>query len=141
MTEDSPNGSGVTGHVTPFEEVALDQHTAFEMEFPGGVTASCRTSYGSHDDTYFEVLGTPGRVRLEPAFSVGADRTATLETDAGTAEVSAIDANDLVEEFEYFAYCVETGTTPEPDGHEGVTDLQVMAGVYESADTGRRVDL
>jgi xylose dehydrogenase (NAD/NADP) len=49
--------------------------------------------------------------------------------------------DEVVEEFEYFAYCVLTGTEPEPDGRDGVADLRVIRAIYESAERGERVEV
>jgi xylose dehydrogenase (NAD/NADP) len=47
----------------------------------------------------------------------------------------------MEEEFEYFAHCLLTGTDPYPDGTHGLVDVETITAVYESAESGRTVEL
>jgi xylose dehydrogenase (NAD/NADP) len=49
--------------------------------------------------------------------------------------------DEVLEEFDYFGYCVRSGTHPEPDGKDGLTDLRVIDAAYEAADSGTRIDI
>ncbi|MFB6173275.1 MAG: D-xylose 1-dehydrogenase Gfo6 [Halobacteriales archaeon] len=118
----------------------LDEHVAFRLRFPDGVTASCRTSYHSGDDNYITVLGREGRASVEPAFSPGSDRTLTVEADGVETEVT-VPTNEMVEEFDYFAHALLTGGTIGNDGAHGLVDMETMAAVYEADERGERVRL
>jgi xylose dehydrogenase (NAD/NADP) len=118
----------------------VDQHVAFQLEFPDAVTASCSASYDAQADDRFHLIGTEGRVEMCPAFDSTVDPTLSFEFGDERVEYTAPYVDEIAEEFDYFAHCVRTGERPEPDGRDGAVDLDVAAAVYESADTGRRVE-
>jgi xylose dehydrogenase (NAD/NADP) len=121
-----------------FEEV--EAHVTFQLQFPG-VTAACHASYDETAANRFEVRGTDGVLRLDPAFAVAVERTLTLER-AGEGAVSATARTDEVrEEFDYCAAAVTGATELEPDGAEGLADMRVVEAVYEAAETGERVSV
>ena len=41
----------------------------------------------------------------------------------------------------YFSECVLTDRAPEPSGEEGLQDVRIIQALYESADTGKAVQL
>jgi xylose dehydrogenase (NAD/NADP) len=49
--------------------------------------------------------------------------------------------DEVTEEFDYFATCVLTKSTPEPNGVEGVADMRAIEAIYEAAETGSQVTL
>jgi len=119
----------------------VDEHVAFQLSFPDGATASCTASYGASAANRLSVLGTEGRIVLEPVFDVDADRTITVERDGSSVSVDAAEPSEVAEEFDYFATGALTGMEIEPDGADGVVDVEVIEAVYESAESGRRVSL
>ena len=121
----------------------MDRHASFVLSFPGGVTASCRTSYDAAFEDYLVVLGTEGRLFLDNAFGIAYDRTLTIQGPEESGEVVEVTTggNEMVEEFDYFGNAILGGWDVEPDGEHGLVDMRVLEAVYESADTGRRVDL
>ena len=119
----------------------VDEHVAFQLEFPDGVTASCTASYRTQQDDYLRVVGTEGQATLHPAFNAEVNPTLTLEVGDERFEYEGRFVNEVAEEFDYFAHCVLTDTTPEPDGRDGVADMAAVEAIYESAETGRRVEV
>ena len=121
----------------------MDRHASFDLAFPGGVTASCRTSYDAAFEDYLVVLGTEGRLFLDDAFGIAYDRTLRIQGPEEHGDVVEVTAggDELVEEFDYFANHVLSGRTVGPDGEHGLVDMQVLEAVYESHESGRRVDL
>ncbi|MFD1567078.1 Gfo/Idh/MocA family oxidoreductase [Halolamina litorea] len=117
-----------------------DEHVHFLAEFPEGTTGEFTASFSGDADSWLELVGESGRIRIENAFVPNGERTVRVSTDAGDVTLSGIGADETVEEFDYFAHCVLTGTPPEPDGRDGLTDVAVMDAVYEAAATGRRTD-
>jgi len=116
----------------------VDEHVAFQVSFPGDVTASCTASYAGAGANRLSVLGTEGRIVLEPVFDVDADRTVTVERD-GRVTVDAPEPPEIIEEFDYFATGVLGDLDVEPDGRDGVRDVELVEAVYSSAESGRRV--
>jgi len=122
----------------PFEGV--DERVAFQVRFPGDVVGSFSASFSGHADSSLAVLGTDGKLALEDAFVPRRGRRLVVDRGARTT-LDGVGGGEVREEFDYFAHCVLVGTAPEPDGEEGLADMRVMDAVYESAETGTRVDL
>lgn len=122
-----------------FDEV--DQHVSFELTFPGGVWAACTAGFTGYASSHIELLGTEGRIRIEPAFSPATRRRVVLERGDVRATVEGPQVDEIREQFDYFAAHVRTGRRPEPDGRDGLVDMRTIDAIYESAETGRRVDL
>jgi predicted dehydrogenase len=118
-----------------------DEHVHFHTEFPTGIVGDFTASFSGSAASWLEVVGTEGRFRVENAFAPGGERELTVETDSGRVELSGLGADETREEFDYFAHCLLTGTPPEPDGLDGLIDVEVMSAVYEAAQTGHRVDV
>lgn len=122
-----------------FEDV--EEHVAFQLEFPDGATASCTASYNAHPDNQVHLLGTEGSVTVNPAYDAQVQPTVTVERGEETAELTPPFVDEVREEFEYFADCIASGTRPEPDGRDSLVDMATVEAVYESATTGRRVEI
>jgi len=118
-----------------------DEHVHFTVEFPPGVIGDFTASFSGSADSWLELVGNEGRIRVENAFVPGGERELTVETGDGTVELAGLGADETREEFDYFAHCLLTGTPPEPDGVDGLVDVQVMGAVYEAAAAGQRVDV
>jgi xylose dehydrogenase (NAD/NADP) len=122
-----------------FEEV--DEHAAFVVEYDDGTQALCRSSYRATGGTDMFIEGTEGSITLENCFAPTGPRTVELERNGHTARYEGLAANEMAEQFDYFAHCVLTGEEPGPDGEEGADDVAALYGVKRSAETGERVDL
>jgi xylose dehydrogenase (NAD/NADP) len=126
----------------PDEEFeGLDEHVAFQLEFPEGATASCSASYRAQADDRLRVVGTAGQAALNPAFNSEIRPTLIIEVGDERVEYTGPYVDEVAEEFDYFAHCVLTDATPEPDGRDSVADMEAVEAIYESAETGRRVEV
>jgi xylose dehydrogenase (NAD/NADP) len=121
-----------------FADVA-DEHATFQVEFPGTVTAACTASQGSGLSSHVQVVGTEGEVRVDPAFFPWQPRELRLTRGDVTVEHTFDQANQMTEEFDYFADRLLSGEPIYPDGRHGLTDVRTVEAVYEAADRGERV--
>lgn len=122
-----------------FEDV--DEHISFEMTFPGGISAMCTASFNGFRDDKLVLTGTDGKLLFESPYDDLAPRSLTLEIDGERYEISDEETNEIREEFDYFSSCILKEGTPEPDGEDGLTDMRIMAAIYESAASETRVAL
>jgi Predicted dehydrogenases and related proteins len=129
---------GVTRRSAPVE--AVDEHVDFQVVFPEVVGNFAATLTG-HPNAFLELHGTDGLVRLRDAFQPRRERTLVVETDTGRAVFEDIGRDETREEFDYFAHCLLTDRRPEPDGRDGLVDVEAMLAVYESARSGERIAL
>jgi xylose dehydrogenase (NAD/NADP) len=136
-----PVAAQAATHSPDPEFSGVDEHVAFQLEFPEGATASCTASYDAQADDRLRVIGTEGQAELAPAFNSEIDPT--LRVTKGDEEFSYTGefVNEVAEEFDYFAHCVLTDTRPDPDGRDSVADMEAVEAIYESAETGQRVEV
>jgi len=118
----------------------MDLHASFTMEFGDGVIVTCRTSYDTEMEDTISVLGTDGRLALEPAYEAGEQKTLRVAQGGEEIELTA-GGDEIREEFDYFANAILADRDVGPDGEHGLFDMRVLDAIYESDETGRRVDL
>ncbi|WP_254767157.1 D-xylose 1-dehydrogenase Gfo6 [Salinilacihabitans rarus] len=123
----------------PFD--AVDEHVAFQLAFPTGATASCTASFDAHAASQLELVGTEGKIRIASPFGGIVPHEIVAESGDVRTEYTGPPVDEVREEFDYFGYCVLTGTDPEPDGEDGVVDLDVIERAYDAAEAGERVRL
>lgn len=121
-----------------FERVP-DERASFELTFEAGTLASCSASQHAHRSGRFEVVGTEGRLAIEPAFFGDPRRSLTVQRGGTTAEVTAEPVDQMLEEFEYFADRLLGGGDIRPDAEHGLVDMRTIEAVYEAAATDRRI--
>ncbi|MFT4945821.1 MAG: putative dehydrogenase [Natronomonas sp.] len=134
----------VTGSVASVHEAfddVPDEHSAFQVEFPNDTFAVCTASQNAHMASHIRVTGTAGELLIEPAFYPWDDRELTFSRNGTTMDIEFEQIDQMEEEFEYFAHCLLAGTEPYADGEHGLTDIETIKGVYESAESGRRIDI
>lgn len=119
----------------------VEEHAAFQLVFPSGMTASCTTSFHAHQASSLHLLGTEGRIRIEAPF--GGYVPHDIHVEWGDVEMQYTDpvVDEVIEEFDYFANHVQTDRQPEPDGEDGVRDLEVIGAIYEAAERRTQVSL
>lgn len=124
---------------TGFEMV--DEHVSFELSFPNDVLGSCIASLNAYSTSRLVVQGTDGEIQVASPFGGIVPHSIVAERDDMRTEYTGSPVNEVIEEFDYFAHCLLTDTTPEPDGEDGLVDLRVIEAVYEAANTHCRVIL
>jgi xylose dehydrogenase (NAD/NADP) len=124
----------------PFSDVP-DEHASFTLEFPGDVHAVCTASQNAAQSSHLAIVGSEGTARLEPAFFPSQPRHLSVTRDTTAIETTFAQADQMREEFDYFADCVLSGRSPVADGEHGLVDMRVIEAVYEAAESGRRVRL
>jgi xylose dehydrogenase (NAD/NADP) len=133
--------SGTVASVQPEFAAVPDEHAAFRVDFPDHVTAVCTVSKSAYTASHLRATGTAGEVRVEPAFFPWDDRRLHLSHGGSDVEVTFDQVDQMAEEFEYFAHCLLTDTDPHADGEHGLVDVETIAGLYESSESGETVEL
>jgi len=139
LLDDDP--TAVAGRTTSAGFEAVDGHVAFRATLAGEVTLSAHASFAAAPNSFVEVKGTEGRVRMEFAFAVAPERTLVLERDGFETTVEGLSTDEVVEQFDLIATRIETGEPASLDARDGLTDVRIAEAVYEAAETGREVDL
>jgi glucose-fructose oxidoreductase len=122
-----------------FSEV--EEQLVAALRFPGGRLATFAVGFSSEHVARYEVFGTGGSIRVDPAFSY--DGAIAYEvTEKGRTEKKTHGKRDQIAgEIQYFANCVLNDLQPEPSGLEGLCDVRVIEALFRSAREGRSIEL
>ncbi|HYV44429.1 MAG TPA: Gfo/Idh/MocA family oxidoreductase [Myxococcaceae bacterium] len=119
----------------------VEESLTCSMRFPGGQLATFACSFGASDISWFEVVGTDGRVRLTNAYDYQGEHV--LERWRGHRHFQRVlpPRDQFGPELAVFSDCALHGKSPEPDGWEGLADVRIVEALYRSAREGRAVAL
>jgi predicted dehydrogenase len=121
----------------------VDETLAGVMQFPGGAVAAFECSLRMPYRAHCEVLGERGRIELPMPFITNNLATRLLWHDADDRatvfDFTEIDQYTLMSE--HFAECVLNGAPLRYPPEEGRAQMRVLDALYESARSGRAVDL
>jgi predicted dehydrogenase len=120
-----------------FKEVP--EMTSALMRFPGERVAYFTSSFGAADRSVYEVVGTRGSLRMEPAYDMTGDFQAEITTGGRTVKKVFKSRDQFAAELVYFSDCVINNKEPEPSGREGLADVRIIEAMLKSAMTNRPV--
>ena len=128
-----------TGKDERFSEVP--EMTAAVLRFPGDCLATFECSFGAADRSSYEIIGTKGVLKMDPAYEMVEDLKSEITVE-GRTRISTFKKRDQFgPELVYFSNCILNGEHPEPDGWEGLADVRVITAILESARLGKPVAL
>lgn len=116
-----------------FNEV--DETMMFQLEFPSGAVANLHTSHGASMN-YLHVSAARGWFKLEPFSSYRGIQGATSD---GPLRYPVI--NQQAAQMDGTALSILNNEPMRVPGEEGLYDMRVVDAVYQSAATGRKIDL
>jgi len=106
------------------------------LRFPGDRVASFTCSSGAAPTDMFEVVGSRGVLRLEPAIDYHQQMKSILVIGGKTEERVFMKQDQFGAELLYFSRCILKGEEPEPDGQEGLADVRIIQAILKSAESG-----
>ena len=119
-----------------------EETTSAILRFPGKERlASFTCSFGAADVSMYRVVGTKGDLVMEPAYEYAGELKQKTTIDGRGRERTFAKRDQFAPELLHFSECIQTGSTPEPSGYEGLADVRVIRALYRSADTGQPVTL
>jgi predicted dehydrogenase len=125
------------GHKDRFLEV--EEAASAILRFPGDRLAAFSCSFGSTKISMCEMVGTEGRLRLEPAYDHTTALKHYLTVGQQDTEEQTFSARDqFAPELLYFSDCILDDRLPEPSGEEGLADVRIINALYRSIATGGR---
>ncbi|MDH5607930.1 MAG: Gfo/Idh/MocA family oxidoreductase [Cyclobacteriaceae bacterium] len=112
----------------------VDEFTYFDLEFPSGAIANCKTSFGE-DLNLLDVTCTNGGYQLSPFQSYNGIKGSTsdgkiLDIQIPNQQARQMDENSLA--------IMEDKPVLVP-GEEGLKDVRIVEAIFKSAATGERV--
>ncbi len=111
------------------------------LRFPGDKLAVFTCSFGATSADSYQVVGTKGEMKLEPAFDYHSDFQMKLKVEGKEKESSFGKVDEFGGEVEYFSECVVNDLEPEPNGYEGLADIRIVQALLESMRSGQPVKL
>ena len=110
-----------------------DETTIFELEFPEGITASCKTSFAENLNTLRADCAT-GWYELRPFQSYSG---VTGKTSDGKL-LPPFNGNQQARQMDDDALAILNKTKPLVPGEEGLRDIRVVEAIFRSAESGGR---
>lgn len=119
----------------------VDEMTCAILRFPGERLASFTTSFGASDISAYQIVGTEGNLRVDPAYEHAGDLKHHLTVKGKTRERVFPKRDQFAPELIYFSDCIINGKDPEPSGKEGLADVRIIRAAYRSAETREPIKL
>jgi predicted dehydrogenase len=116
-----------------FEEV--EQSIDFQLEFPGGIVANCRTSY-AESGNLLRVEAEKGFYELQPAYGYDGIKGKTTQ---GNMDIKNVNQQAL--QMDDFARSIMNNTPSRVPGEMGLRDVKILMAIYEAARTASPVKL
>lgn len=122
-----------------FEEVA--ETWAVSMRFPRGCLAQFTTSFNCAGVSTYEVVGTRGVLRLNPAYDWTIGLKQELTIDGQKRRRSFPKRDQFAAELIRFSQAILEDRDAEPTGHEGLADVRIIQALIQSAKQNAPVKL
>jgi predicted dehydrogenase len=119
----------------------IDEMTSALLRFPGERTASFTSSFGCADVASYEIIGTKGRLRVDPAYEYAMALKHYLIIDGKTTSRTFPRRDQFAPQLLYFSDCILKNIKPEVSGEEGLADVRIIRSLYRAAKTGRPVKI
>ena len=119
----------------------VDEMTTSALKFPGEVAAAFTTSFGADDSGAYEIVGTQGSLRVDPAYEYAGELRHILTVKGEKRERTFRKRDQFAPEIIYFVDCILEGRKPGPSGEEGEADVRIIEALYRSAETGKPIRL
>ena len=115
----------------------------FNMKFQSGLLAYCSTSYAHHPTNRFHVMAEKAEITMNPAFAYGGLKLHVRGRRAGRSRTStcAADSTSSPPRWTTSPSASATTRTPRTPGEEGLRDMKVIEKLYESAASGKTVEM
>ena len=122
-----------------FKEVP--EMVSVSMRFPKNRLATFICGFDEAKVDSYRIVGTKGDLRLENGYGFQGDKIHHLTIDGKTETTKFKDRDHIGPEIVYFTDCILNDTEPEPNGIEGLIDVQIIEAIHESAAQGKPVKL
>jgi glucose-fructose oxidoreductase len=122
-----------------FNEV--EEMTSAILRFPDQRLATFTCSFGASKVSTYQVVGTKGDLRVEPAYSWHENIQHQMRINDRIQKRTFERQDQLAAEFTYFSDCILQGREPEPSGKEGFNDVRIIRALYQSMETNQPIQL
>jgi glucose-fructose oxidoreductase len=111
------------------------------LRFPGERLATFTCSFGASDVSQYQIVGTNGDLRVDPAYEYEGSLQHHLTVRGKTTRRRFPKRDQFAPQLIYFSDCILRSRDPEPGGEEGLADVRIIEAIQESIETRRAVSL
>lgn len=115
--------------------------TSAVLRFPDDRIACFTCSFGVADRSAFEVVGTKGVVKMDPAYEMTGALKAEMTVGKRTSRRTFPKRDQFAAELVYFSDCILNDKEPEPSGREGLADVRIIQAILQSAESNKPVTI
>jgi predicted dehydrogenase len=119
----------------------IEESVSAILRFPEARLAAFTCSFGASDVSSYEVVGTKGSLRADPAYEYAEGLKFTVTVDGRQREHAFAKSDQFGPELIYFSDCILKNREPEPSGKEGAVDVRIVRALYDSLSTGKPVSI
>jgi glucose-fructose oxidoreductase len=119
----------------------IDESMGAVLRFEGERIASFVTSFNADNVAAYRIVGTKGQLHVNPAYEYAEGLAYELTVKGKTTRRRIGKRDQFAPELVYFSDCIVKGREPEPSGEEGLQDVRIVQALYESANTGKVVQV
>lgn len=119
----------------------VPEQVSVALRFPHERLATFTVGFGAADAGWYEVVGTEGRLRVDPAYDYVGELGYELTVNGKTKSKTFRARDQIAGEIDYFAECILEDRQPEPSGEEGLADVRVVEAIERALSTGRAVKI
>jgi glucose-fructose oxidoreductase len=119
----------------------IDESTGALLRFEDDRVAAFVTSFNAADIGSYEIVGTKGHLRVNPAYEYAEGLGYELTVNGKTTRKRIGKRDQFAPELLYFSDCILNNREPEPSGEEGLQDVRIVQALYKSAETGTSVEI
>ena len=113
----------------------IEESLSWQLEFPEGVVAECKTSY-TEEMNVLQVEAASGWIKLSPAYGYSG-----IKGETGSGKLELPEVNQQARQMDDFAQAiVNKRPTPVP-GEMGRQDIKILTAIYEAMRTGKRISI
>lgn len=109
--------------------------------FPQGKSAQFTASFAAYERSLYEIVGTEGSIRVEPAYEYTEGLSFTIENKKGKRVHRQKKHDQFAPEINYFSDCILNDKPVETDGEEGLADVRILEAIQQSSRSGKVIEL
>lgn len=114
---------------------SVEESLAWQLEFPGNIIASCKTSYAEHQDI-LRAEAENGWFELSPAYAYKGIKGKTSDGKMDFPEI-----NQQAKQMDDFAQAIKQGMPTPVPGEMGRQDVKILLAIYKAMQTGQRIEI
>lgn len=122
-----------------FDEVP--EMLSVTMRFPGERLAQFTCSFGAAKQSVYQVVGTKGDLKLDPAYGFDTEIKHQLTIGDKTKSTTFKQRDQFAAQLLHFSRCVLENQPVEPSGEEGLTDILIIEAIRQSILENRAIQV